>query len=159
MVGVQAFSKFSLNCITCAIRTTLFFKVIYLEHPFSPQTRAETRGQGVGGSDEVSAGPEGLVGKLLLLVTWSSSPPPPAGSPMGLRSSHRQFCNWMRWISTMILSMSSSAVSLSLLISSPASVWYGCCLFPGLSHPKYVLWIGPGPRATGGRGPQEQASA
>ena len=50
--------------IACVIRT-VFFKVTNLVHPLSPQTRAETRGQGVGGSDEVSAGPEGQVGHFV----------------------------------------------------------------------------------------------
>ena len=54
--------------ITCVIKTNLFFKVVNLVCLLSPQTGAETRGQGVGGSDEVSAGPEGQVGKLLFLA-------------------------------------------------------------------------------------------
>lgn len=54
--------------ITCVTKTNLFFKVVNLVCLLSPQTGAETRGQGVGGSDEVSAGPEGQVGKLLFLA-------------------------------------------------------------------------------------------
>lgn len=65
----KLFLSFLWKYITCVIRTnSYFFKVIIIEGPFSPQTGAETRGQGVGGSDEVSAGSEGLVGKLLFLA-------------------------------------------------------------------------------------------
>lgn len=65
---------------------------------------------------------------------------------MDLRSSHHQSCNWMRWTSTTTQSTSSSAVSPSLPILNPASVWYGYLLFCelGLDSPsvEIVLWVG-----------------
>lgn len=54
-------------------RTNPFFKVTSLVCLLSPQTRAETCGQGAGGSDEVSAGSEGQVGKFLFLGLPSRS--------------------------------------------------------------------------------------
>lgn len=58
------------------IRTELSFKVINLEHLLSPQTGAETCGQGVGSSDEVStargAGGEALISGHPVLFTTTS---------------------------------------------------------------------------------------